>query len=312
MPPHESLGLHDDERLAPLVECAREPRAKDAIKAMEPWSCWRGSVQHRELVLQGGGAATSERGKQRREGEAKDQRHERAPALARGVCSHRTYENTWSWADVIREVEAPLFALTKTRAERERDDPFLERIGECEQPLLFVGVEVPGVLKALVLVTVLALDAYTEARIDVRVAVRDGPIEEATGQVAAMLAPYDASMLSTARFIAHSDRINAQRANARLGVLTAGQKKDVVLTKALAHHSGHVAIYGWHLLSGTPIEGLNATSHSATYADYSHGIRLVHGTMTVDRQEVTLADVLNDPALCGLVSDEGVGPFPRY
>jgi hypothetical protein len=38
----------------------------------------------------------------------------------------------------------------------------------------------------------------------------------------------------------------------------------------------------------------------------------VHGSMMVDGQEVALLDVLSDPALCALVSDEGPGPFPRY
>jgi hypothetical protein len=46
--------------------------------------------------------------------------------------------------------------------------------------------------------------------------------------------PFDASMLSTARFIAHSDRIAAQRASVPLDALVAGDKKDVVLTKAIA------------------------------------------------------------------------------
>jgi hypothetical protein len=124
--------------------------------------------------------------------------------------------------------------------------------------------------------------------------------------------PYDATMLSTARFIAHSDRITAQCAGTSLGDLVAGQKKDVVITKALADHPGHVAIYGWQLPNGQPIQPLNVSSHSAEYADYSHGVRLVLGRMLAGGHEVALATVLSDPTLCALISDEGPGPFPRY
>lgn len=123
--------------------------------------------------------------------------------------------------------------------------------------------------------------------------------------------PFDATMLSTARFIAHSDRITAQRAGAPLDELVAGDEKDVVLTKAIAEHPGHVAIYGWQLPNGQPIQPLT-TIHAITYADYSHGVRLVLGRMLVDGAEVALADVLADPTLSALISDEGRGPFPRY
>jgi hypothetical protein len=123
--------------------------------------------------------------------------------------------------------------------------------------------------------------------------------------------PFDASMLSTARFVAHSDRIAAQRAATPLEELVAGDKKDVVLTKAIATHPGHVAIYGWQLPNGQPIQPL-ATVHAITYADYSHGVRLVLGTMLVDGVEIALADVLADASLCALVTDEGPGALPRY
>jgi hypothetical protein len=123
--------------------------------------------------------------------------------------------------------------------------------------------------------------------------------------------PYDATMLSTARFVAHSDRITAQRAGTPLDELVAGDKKDVVLTETIAAHPGHVAIYGWQLPNGQPIQPL-ATIHAITYADYSHGVRLVLGRMLVDGAEIALADVLADPNLCALVTDEGPGPLPRY
>lgn len=39
--------------------------------------------------------------------------------------------------------------------------------------------------------------------------------------------------------------------------------------------------------------------------DYSHGVRWIHGTMVVDGVERLVADVLRDPELAPLVSDEG-------
>ncbi|HET9751340.1 MAG TPA: hypothetical protein VFP52_00195, partial [Myxococcales bacterium] len=95
------------------------------------------------------------------------------------------------------------------------------------------------------------------------------------------------------------------------GELTAGHKKDVVVTSQLASKPGKVAIYGWHQANGTPIQPLS-TVHGDFYADYSHGIRLVAGTIVVDGEEQKLEDVYRDPLLCGLVSDEGPLTFTRY
>jgi len=123
--------------------------------------------------------------------------------------------------------------------------------------------------------------------------------------------PFDASMLSTARFIAHSDRVTAQRAAVPIDELVAGDKKDVVLTKEIATHPGHVAIYGWQLPNGQPIQPLT-TIHAITYADYGHGIRLVLGRMLVNGTEMAIGDVLADANLCALVTNEGPGSLPRY
>ena len=112
--------------------------------------------------------------------------------------------------------------------------------------------------------------------------------------------------------------IEEARAGNALGSLTAGHKKDVVITTALLAHPGRVAIYGWQWLNepghedGSPIQPLDATSHAGNYADYGHGIRLVANVMAVDGADRALVDVLADPDLCGLVSGEGVLTVPRY
>ena len=64
-------------------------------------------------------------------------------------------------------------------------------------------------------------------------------------------------------------------------------------------------------MTTVPIQPLS-TVHENTYADYSHGVRLVSGTMVVDGVERPIAEVLQDPKLAGLVSDEGAIRRPRY
>lgn len=107
--------------------------------------------------------------------------------------------------------------------------------------------------------------------------------------------------------------IEGQRiaAGASLGTLIAGTKKDVVVTAQLATYPGKVAIYGWHQLNGQPIQPLYL-GHTITYMDYSHGIRLVKRVMLVDGQPMLVEDVLKDPVLSVLISDEGVVNDPRY
>lgn len=124
--------------------------------------------------------------------------------------------------------------------------------------------------------------------------------------------PAGPQMMSNDYIQRHQGLVNGQRAEvgAELGALTAGHQKDVVITGRLDQHPDRVAIYGWHQPSGKPIQPLS-TVHENTYADYSHGVRLVSGTMVVDGVERPLADVLRDPNLAGLVSDEGVIRNPR-
>jgi hypothetical protein len=112
-------------------------------------------------------------------------------------------------------------------------------------------------------------------------------------------------------FLKHNNIIEEQRKNYELGKLVAGIKKDVVITNRLKAKPNHVAIYGWHKLDATPIQPLTIV-HINTYVDYSHGIRLVHKKMIVDEKEMQIEDVLKDPVLCNLVSDEGVIDFIRY
>jgi hypothetical protein len=119
-------------------------------------------------------------------------------------------------------------------------------------------------------------------------------------------------MSSTQYYLEHNRKIREQRLHSgfALDALAAGDKKDVVLTNHLARTLGRIAIYGWHRLSGVPIQPL-ATVHSANYADYSHGVRLVSDTVLIDGEPRSIYDVLEDPKLARVLSDEGAIPKVR-
>jgi hypothetical protein len=89
------------------------------------------------------------------------------------------------------------------------------------------------------------------------------------------------------------------------GKLMAGLKKDIVITNRLVQLPRRVAIYGWHQKSQSPIQPLSLV-HGNHYADYSHGVRLIAGTMSLDNAEVPVVEVLEDKRIVEMVSDEGV------
>jgi hypothetical protein len=118
--------------------------------------------------------------------------------------------------------------------------------------------------------------------------------------------PPGPEMRSNSYYWEHEQRIREQRLalHAPLGALTAGQKKDLVVTNRLWWKAGRVAIYGWHQHAGAPIQPLS-TVHGARYADYSHGVRLVSTIAFVNGQARPILEVLEDPWLAEIVSDEG-------
>ena len=88
------------------------------------------------------------------------------------------------------------------------------------------------------------------------------------------------------------------------GSLVAGIKKDVVVSNRLDEKPDRVAIYGWHTPDGKPIQPLTIV-HRESYVDYSHGVRLMRRTVTIDGKPRDVRHVLYDADLCGLLSDEG-------
>ena len=124
--------------------------------------------------------------------------------------------------------------------------------------------------------------------------------------------PAGPQMRSTAYYVKHNQKIKEQLAalSCAPGTLVSGHKKDVVLSNRLMRNHGKIAIYGWHRPSGLPIQPLS-TIHGANYADYSHGIRLVSDIVLIDDEPHSMYDVLEDPKLANIVSDEGAIPGVR-
>ncbi len=117
---------------------------------------------------------------------------------------------------------------------------------------------------------------------------------------------WESRMTQNEFFNEHQRLLNAQtqQAGHTNGNLVAGHKKDIVITNRLNSNPGKVAIYGWHQTNGRPIQNLT-TVHSKDYADYSHGVRLIQKKVIVDGREMDIEDVLRDPILSGLLSNEG-------
>ena len=111
----------------------------------------------------------------------------------------------------------------------------------------------------------------------------------------------------------HDRSIDAldERFGGRLGALTVGHMKDVVLSPVLTFNPEKVAIYGLHDLERKPIQPLSVL-HVAHYVDYSHGIRLVADRIEIDGEPSSLAKVLADEERSRLVSRAGSVRLPAY
>jgi hypothetical protein len=118
------------------------------------------------------------------------------------------------------------------------------------------------------------------------------------------------AVFSNHNAIVRSQRIEQVKAHP-LGALVAGHQKDVVISASLASAPGKVAIYGWHKTNGAPIQPLYL-KHAAFWVDYSQCIRLIQQKMIVDGATKTVAEVLADPTLADLLSDEGTVVEARY
>src|SRR5262245_51692381 len=105
-------------------------------------------------------------------------------------------------------------------------------------------------------------------------------------------------------FLRHHRIIEEQLQGTPRGALVAGHKKDLVVTNRLQEQPRRVAIFGWIKPTGEPIQPLSIV-HGDGYVDYSHGARPLSRRVEVDGTERDYYDVLRDPLLHVLLSDEG-------
>jgi hypothetical protein len=87
--------------------------------------------------------------------------------------------------------------------------------------------------------------------------------------------------------------------------LITGYRKEVVISKALESDKRKLDFFGgWRgkdqqqkLWQGTPPGLADHGGHEATFADYSHGVRLVRRRVVIDGQDHDIRRVLSDPVL---------------
>ncbi|MES2419200.1 MAG: hypothetical protein V4541_13515 [Bacteroidota bacterium] len=140
--------------------------------------------------------------------------------------------------------------------------------------------------------------------------------QEASIKLEPLPIPPTKAMTTVPIFMVHNETLKNQilpyNARHRNGELTAGHKKDVVISnKIYSESTPKVVIYGWHKLDGKAIQPLYG-KHTNTWADYSHGIRLVWQKIIVNGKQTTLKKVLAHPVLAQLLSDEGIIKQPYY
>ena len=114
------------------------------------------------------------------------------------------------------------------------------------------------------------------------------------------------SMRSPELFLRHNLLVNSDLTKSTPStkrVVIAGHKKDLIITNRISKNPGHVAIYGWHSLNGSPIQPISLV-HNDKYSDYSHGVRLVSIVANIEGNFVYLDDMLRSQ-LSWIVSDEG-------
>ena len=123
--------------------------------------------------------------------------------------------------------------------------------------------------------------------------------------------PPSDTMTTIQVFGQHMDSINQQFS--RLGseqsasAIVAGHKKDIIISNRIYDPDGsyeRVVIYGWHLSENNPIQPV-FNGHIARYADYSHGVRFISKCTFINGSSIPLEDVLKNPVLSSLLSNEG-------
>ncbi len=134
--------------------------------------------------------------------------------------------------------------------------------------------------------------------------------KNATIKLAPQPIPPTKAMTTVPVFLAHNELVRLQLNSYAIAhnksELTAGHQKDVIISnKIYGETTPRVVIYGWHQLNGKAIQPVY-NKHTNTWADYSHGIRLIQNKVWINGKKTTIKKILADPYLNQLLSDEGV------
>ncbi|RMH65139.1 MAG: hypothetical protein D6677_03215, partial [Calditrichaeota bacterium] len=123
--------------------------------------------------------------------------------------------------------------------------------------------------------------------------------------------PPSPEMTTVPVFLQHTDSIQTQFRRQgwphEAGSMIGGHKKDIVISNKIYSTDrdyDRVVIYGWHRAPGDPIQPLY-NGHSARYADYSHGVRIILKNVIINGDTLRMDKILKDPVLSVLLSDEG-------
>lgn len=138
--------------------------------------------------------------------------------------------------------------------------------------------------------------------------------EQAVVRVTPCIGGAGKDMTDTVRMAAHHACVEAKVAG-RSGLIE-NVGKHWVIANELSSHVGFAANYGWFDPSAPyhsrpsrngPLRLWQSlgTRHSIAYVDYSQVVRLVYRACVLDGEQRDLVDVMRDPALASLVSDEG-------
>jgi hypothetical protein len=119
-------------------------------------------------------------------------------------------------------------------------------------------------------------------------------------------------------FMDHTDSIKKQFNEREIvrsaDKIVAGHKKDIIISNKIYssdRNYDRVVIYGWHLGIDDPIQPVY-NGHSASYADYSHGVRLISDTLIINGGQYLFKNIVSDPDLSVMVSSEGKITKPFY
>ena len=130
--------------------------------------------------------------------------------------------------------------------------------------------------------------------------------------------PPSPKMTTIPVFYQHTDSIKNQIAqigfNRASDSIIAGHKKDIIISNKIYssdRNYDRVVIYGWHLSVNNPIQPVY-NGHIGTYADYSHGVRLISKLAIINGDSIQITDILKDPNLNIIISSEGVINKPYY